>query len=89
MLFNINHAEWIFQENGKLHFKQQQLFQLHRLMLVMLSVTGLKVRYETPEDLKLFLSMAMNIDSNSVQTQLRAATSTLPEKWSRFQNASS
>jgi hypothetical protein len=86
MLFNINHAEWIFEENGKLHFKQQQLFQLHRLMLVMLGVTGLKLRYETPKDLKSFLNIAMTVDSNSVQTQLGAALSTLPEKWSRLQN---
>jgi hypothetical protein len=86
MLFNFNHAEWIFEENGKLYFKQQQLFQIHRLMLVMLGVTGIKLRYETPKDLKSFLNMAMTVDSNSVQTQLRSALSTLPENWRRLQN---
>jgi len=67
MFFKEDRAEWTFEENGKLHFKQQQLFQLHRLMLVMLSATGSKLRYDTPRQLKVFLDFAKTVDNKSVQ----------------------
>ncbi len=81
MRFELDQKYWVFESNGKLHFKQKQLFQLHRLMLVMLSTTGRKLRYETPKQLKQLLQAAMVVDNFSVQTQLKAALSTLPDKW--------
>lgn len=88
MVTNISGKKWTFEENGKLHFKQDQLFQLHRLTLVILGETGIKLRYGTPQQLRELLTFASRSWSKSVNVQFNAALGTLPDSWRSLSIAS-
>lgn len=87
-MLSSNDSTWIFEENGKLHFRQEQLFQLHRLTLVILGTTGMKFRYGTPLQLQQLLAYANSAGNLSVQTQLMAVLPLLPPEWRPLVQAS-
>ena len=88
MVNDISRNKWAFEEDGKLHFKQDQLFQLHRLTLVILGETGVKLRYRTPQQLRELLAFASRSWSKSVNAQFNAALATLPDSWQTLPIAS-
>ena len=47
-----------FDKNGRLNLKQNQVFQLHRLTLIILGETGIKLRYGTLQQLSELLTFA-------------------------------
>ena len=69
------------EQNGKLLFRQDQLFHLHRLSLVLISATGQRLRFRTPSELEKFLHAAERSRDASVQRQLAAVKSVMPEEW--------
>jgi hypothetical protein len=79
--------EWALERNGTLHFKQDQLFHLHRLSLLLIGVTGQRQRFGTYDDLERFLSIAQRCGDAGVQRQLAAVQSVMPFEWQSKKSA--
>ena len=72
---------WVLESNGQMHFKQDQLFHLHRLSLVIIGLTGQRLRFRTRDELEYLLAFAGSCELLSVQTQLAAVRSVMPFHW--------
>lgn len=72
---------WALERNGQMHFKQEQLFHLHRLSLVLIGLTGQRLRFRTRGELECFLAFAETCELPAVQMQLAAVRSVMPFHW--------
>lgn len=73
--------DWALESNGQMHFKQDQLFHLHRLSLVLIGLTGQRLRFRTREELERVLAFAESCELPAVRTQLAAVRSVMPFHW--------
>lgn len=74
-------ASWSVERNGKMHFKQDQLFHLHRLSLMVIKLTGHRLHFRTRIELEQFLAFAETIEAEQVQRQLDSVRRVLPFHW--------
>ena len=77
----LDSSSWWFDPSGKMHFKQQQLFHLHRLSLMIIRLTGRRLRFRTLNELEEFLAFAETIQAEQVQSQLESVRSVLAFHW--------
>lgn len=69
---------WAIERGGKMHFKQEQLFHLHRLSLIIIRLTGQRLRFRTMSELEHFLAFAGTCKAEEVQRQLDSVRGVLP-----------
>jgi len=74
----VDTGHWQIERNGKLHLKQNQLFHLHRLSLMLIKQTGRRVRFQTPDDLIELLTLAMATPNQAIEKQLNEVRKVLP-----------
>ncbi|MFE8070706.1 hypothetical protein QQM79_06565 [Marinobacteraceae bacterium S3BR75-40.1] len=66
------------ERNGQLTYRPDQLFNLHRLNLVVMGTCGRRFRYGSVEDLEQLLAFAEGQDNAAVTEQLKAVRAVLP-----------
>lgn len=79
----LDSASWSVERNGKMHFKQEQLFHLHRLSLMVIKLSGQRLRFRTRSELEQFLAFAETIEAEHVQRQLDSVRRVLPFHWNQ------
>lgn len=78
---------WALERNGKMNFKQEQLFHLHRLSLLLSELTGERLRFRTRNELEHFLAFASTCSAKTIQSQLDAVRNVLPFRWTETKRA--
>ncbi|MFE8070704.1 hypothetical protein QQM79_06555 [Marinobacteraceae bacterium S3BR75-40.1] len=83
IIFEKGAGQWTVEQDGRLNFRQDQLFNLQRLSLVILGQSRQRLRYRTLEELEQLLQYAEDSDDQSVRRQLQAVRSVLPYRITR------
>lgn len=81
MKLALESGSWAVERNGKMHFKQEQLFHLHRLSLLLIKLTGQRLRFRTRNELEHILTFAGICKAEGVKRQLDLVRSVLPFHW--------